>query len=56
MVVVEKKSDRLQLCIDHRPLNKALQPEHYHLPTLDEVLLELSVAKVFTKCDLHSEY
>ena len=38
MVVVEKKkSDQVRPCIYPRPLNKALQREHYHLPTIEEV-------------------
>ena len=57
MVTVEKKnSDRVHICIDPRPLNKALLWEHYHLPTLQEILPELSKAKVFSKCGLHSGY
>ena len=57
MVAVEKKnSDRVRMCIDPRPLNKALLREHYHLPTLGEILPELSKAKVFSKCDLRSGY
>jgi len=57
MVVVEKKrTDRVRLCIDPRPLNKALKREHYHLPTLEELLPELGNAKVFAKCDLRSGY
>ena len=57
MVIVEKKhTDRVRICINPRPLNTALQRERYHLPTLDEVLPELSKAKVFAKCDLRSGY
>lgn len=57
IVVVEKKNtDRVRLCIDPRPLNKALLRERYHLPTLEEILPELGKAKVFTKCDLTSGY
>ena len=57
VVVVERKNtDRIHICIDPRPLNKALQREHYHLPTLDEVLPELGKAKVDTKFDLQCGY
>ncbi|MDY6787809.1 MAG: retroviral-like aspartic protease family protein, partial [candidate division WOR-3 bacterium] len=56
-VVREKKhSDQVRLCIDPKPLNKALQREHYHLPTFEEVLPDLFDAKIFTKCDLRSGY
>ena len=57
VVVVERKNtDRIRICIDPRPLNKALQREHYHLPTLDEVLPELGKAKVYAKFDLRCGY
>ena len=57
VVVVERKpADRVRLCIDPRPLNKALQREHHHLQTLDEILPELGKAKIFAKFDLRSGY
>ena len=56
MVAVEKNSDCVHICIDPRPINRALLREHYHLPTLEEILLELNKAKVFSTCDLHSVY
>ncbi|XP_028417634.1 uncharacterized protein K02A2.6-like [Dendronephthya gigantea] len=45
MVLVEKKNtDKLQICIDLRPLNKAIKREHYHLPTIEEIITRLSGA------------
>ena len=55
MSVAEKKSG-IRICIDPRPLNEALKREHYKLPTLEDVLPELSKAKVFSVCDLKSAY
>lgn len=57
IVVVDRKStDRVRICIDPKYLNNALQREHYHLPTLEEILPELGKAKVFSKFDLRSGY
>ena len=57
IVFVEKKnSDQVRLCIDHRPLNKSLEREHYHLPTFEALLPELTGTKVFAKCGVRSSY
>ena len=47
MVVATKKSGRLRICINPRPLNKALQREHYPLPVMEDILPKLSNARVF---------
>ena len=47
-----KKNGKLRVCIDPRPLNEALRREKYPLPTIEDVLPELSHAKVFSKVDL----
>ena len=54
--VQTKKSGKLRICIDPRPLNKVLQRERYQLPTIDDILPELSSAKVFSKVDLAQGY
>ena len=51
-----KKSGRLPICIDPRPLNEVLQRETYPLPTIDDLLHELANAKVFSKVDLSNGY
>ena len=57
LVVTEKKnSEELRFCIDPRPLNKVLQREIHRLPVMDDVLPELSKAKIFSKLDLKSGY
>ena len=48
LAIATKKSGELRICIDPRPLNKALRREHYKLPTLDDVLPELSKARIIT--------
>ena len=54
--VQSKKSGRLPICIDPRPLNEVLQRETYPLPTIDDLLPELANAKVFRKVDVSNGY
>ena len=51
-----KKSGKLRICVDPRPLNEVLQRERYPLPTMDDILPELANAKVFSKVDLAHGY
>ena len=44
------------MCIDPKPLNKALKRNYYQLPVIDDILPELSSAKVFPKLDLNSAF
>jgi len=56
LAVVVKKSGALRICIDPRPLNTSLKRERYQLPVLEDILPELSKARVFTTADLKSGY
>ena len=48
LVVVEKhKTGELWLCLDPRHLNKAIQREHFQLPTIEDIATRLTGAKVF---------
>ena len=38
LAIATKKSGELRVCVDPRPLKKALRREHYKLQTLDDVL------------------
>ena len=51
MVVVVKSNGKIRLCIDPKPLNQALKRNHYPLPVIDDLLPELSKAKVFSVVD-----
>ena len=51
MVVVEKPSEGLRICLYVRDLNKAIQSEYYQLQTFEEIASRLSAAKLFTKLD-----
>ena len=48
MVVASKRNGNIRLCIDPKPLNKALKRNRYPLPTIDDLLAKLTNAKVFT--------
>ena len=56
-IVVNKKSNgKIRLCLDPQPLNKALKRCHYPIPTIEEVLPDLTNAKVFSKVDCKNGY
>ncbi|PVD22378.1 hypothetical protein C0Q70_18188 [Pomacea canaliculata] len=56
MVLATKKSGKLRVCIDPRPLNKALERERYPLPIMEDILPSLANAKLFSKLDLTDAY
>ena len=56
MVVNEKRSGKLRICIDPRGPNKALRREHYQLPTQQEITSRLTDAKFFSKVDANSGF
>lgn len=56
VVIAQKKNGKLRICLDPRPLNKALKRERYQLPVLNDILPELSNAKVFSTFDLSHGY
>jgi len=56
MVVTEKISGDLRICLDHRPLIDVLKREQYTLPTIEETLTQLSYVKVFTKLHIANGY
>ena len=56
IVVAMKKSGALRVCIDPKPLNEALKRERYQIPVIDDLLPDLSEARVFSKVDLASAF
>lgn len=56
MMIVQKKSGDLRFCVDLRDVNKAIIPNAFPLPHLDDLLLELKGASVFSKIDAMSAY
>lgn len=56
LVVVPKANGKLRVCLDPKPLNKALKRHHYPMPTLDDILPELSRARVFSLADIRNGF
>lgn len=55
LVVCEKpKTHKLRVCLDPRPLNKAIMRPYYPLPTLEDVTSKLAGAKYFSILDARS--
>ena len=51
-----KPNGSVRICLDLRDLNKAINREHYKMPTLEEVTSQLSGAQYFTVLDATSGY
>ncbi|XP_048252587.1 uncharacterized protein K02A2.6-like [Haliotis rufescens] len=56
MVVVPKASGEIRLCLDPADLNKAIQREHYRMPTIQDVTSKIADHKYFTVLDAKSSY
>ena len=56
LVVVERPNGKLRVCLDPRPLNKAIKREHLHLPTAKEIFSQISGVSYFSKLEASSGY
>ena len=56
MVTSLKKNGDIRVCIDPQALNKVLKREMHPLPIIEDILPELSKAKIFSKFDLRNGY
>jgi hypothetical protein len=50
-ILIVSRDSKFRLCLDPIPLNKALKRPNFQFTTLDEMLPELSKAKVFSSVD-----
>ena len=46
----------IRFCLDPKDLNKAIQCEHYPLPTIEDIVTRLHGAKLFTILDVRSGF
>ncbi|XP_013196514.1 uncharacterized protein K02A2.6-like [Amyelois transitella] len=56
IVVAAKKDGSIRVCLDPRPLNRAVRRAHYPLPTLTDIATKLEGARYFSKLDARSGF
>ena len=56
LFVVERPNGKLRICLDPRPLNQAIKRQHYRLLTTEEIIYQMTDAKVFSKLDPSNGY
>ena len=56
LVITEKRNGALRLCLDPKPLNRAIKREHFEIPTPDEVQAKLAGKSVFSVFDMSNAY
>jgi hypothetical protein len=56
LLIVEKKSGALRLCLDPRDLNQWIKREHFLIPTADDVTPHLYGMRVFSVIDMKDSF
>ena len=56
MVVAHKSNGAIRICVDLINVNKAIVPDRYYLPTIDELAEFFAASCVFSKIDLRWGY
>ena len=56
LTLIEKPDHSLRVCLDPRPLNKAIKRHHYPMQTIENICAEMEGASYFAKMDASSGY
>ena len=56
MVVVHKPNGDVRICCDLTDVNRAIIPDRYSLPTIEELSMVMSGSTVLSKIDLKQSY
>ena len=56
MVVADKSNGSIRICVGLTSVNKAIIPDRYPLPTIDELGEFIATSRVFSKIDLRWDY
>ena len=51
-----KSPNEVRICVDMREPNRAIKRTRYIIPTVDDIIVDLNGAKVFSKLDLVKGY
>ena len=55
-ITVKKSNGNVRICLDPKPLNRALKRSHYPVPTLTDILPEFTKARIFTVADVRNGF
>ena len=56
VLVAKKGSNKIRICLDPKNLNKAIQREHYKIPTFEELTHQIRGSKYFTILDANKGF
>ena len=56
LLVIRKQNNDIRICIEPNPLNRALKRDHFCMPTIDDILPQLTKATVFSTIDAKSVF
>ena len=52
LVLTEKRNGSLRICLDPKPLNKAIKHEHFEIPTPEDVQARLAGKNLLSVIDM----